>query len=496
MAMKRSDKNPAQLRKEAEARLAHVSKTKLKPRPIEELLHDLQVHQVELEMQNETLRQSQIELEESRDRYVDFYDFAPVGYVTLNHDGMIDEINLTGAALLGVERNNLLRHGFTHFIAPEDRDRWHHHFLNVLTHDEPLACELILQRKDGPRFYARLDCLHLNKAGKAPVVRIVLTDITGHKQVEESLREKEEFFRMITENVDDFIAVLDLKGRRLYNSPSYAKLFGNIEAMNGSDSFAEIHPDDRERIVRIFKETVQSGVGHRTEFRFVLPNGDIRHMESCGGLIKNSQGKASRVVVVSHDITVRIQAEDEIRNLAFYDELTKLPNRRLLNDRLEQNMAASKRSGHYGALMFLDLDNFKPLNDAHGHDAGDLLLIEVAHRLASCVREADTVARFGGDEFVVILSELSEDKAESTTQASIVAEKIRAALAEPYKLKIQHEGQAETNIEHRCTSSIGVVLLINHEISTEDIIKWADMAMYQAKEAGGNQIRFYDAENT
>ncbi len=131
--MKRNDKNSAQLRKEAEERLAHVSKTKLKPHPIEELLHDLQVHQIELEMQNETLRQSQIELEESRDRYVDFYDFAPVGYVTLNHDGIINEINLTGAALLGVERNNLLRHGFTHFIVPEDRNRWNHHFLNVLT---------------------------------------------------------------------------------------------------------------------------------------------------------------------------------------------------------------------------------------------------------------------------------------------------------------------------------------------------------------------------
>ncbi len=130
------------------------------------------------------------------------------------------------------------------------------------------------------------------------------------------------------------------------------------------------------------------------------------------------------------------------------------------------------------------------------HDAGDLLLIEVANRLIRCVREVDTVARFGGDEFVVILSELSEDKAESTTQASIVAEKIRTALAEPYVLKIQHEGQAEMSIEHRYSSSIGVVLLINHEISTEDIIKWADMAMYQAKETGGNQIRFFDAANT
>jgi diguanylate cyclase (GGDEF)-like protein len=144
--------------------------------------------------------------------------------------------------------------------------------------------------------------------------------------------------------------------------------------------------------------------------------------------------------------------------------------------------------------MFFDLDNFKLLNDTHGHGAGDLLLVEVAHRINRCVREVDTVARLGGDEFVVVLNELDVDKAKSTTQASIVAEKIRAALAEPYVLKIQHEVKAETTIEHHCTSSIGVVLFINHEASPEDILKWADMAMYQAKEAGGNLIQFSDSK--
>jgi len=200
------------------------------------------------------------------------------------------------------------------------------------------------------------------------------------------------------------------------------------------------------------------------------------------------------VVVVSRDITERIKYDEEIRNLAFYDTLTQLPNRRLLNDRLDQAMAASKRSGLYGALMFFDLDNFKSLNDTHGHSVGDLLLVEVAHRINHCVREVDTVARLGGDEFVVVFSELDVDKAKSATQASIVAEKIRAVLAEPYMLRIQHEGKAETTIEHHCTSSIGAVLFINHEASSEDIIKWADMAMYQAKEAGGNLIQFSDSK--
>lgn len=156
-------------------------------------------------------------------------------------------------------------------------------------------------------------------------------------------------------------------------------------------------------------------------------------------------------------------------------------------------MTASKRSGRYGALMFLDLDNFKPLNDLYGHAAGDLLLVEVARRISSCVREADTVARFGGDEFVVMLSELDVDKAESTAQASIVAGKIRAALAEPYLLTILKEGNAESALSYRCTSSIGVVLFINHEKKPDVILKLADAAMYKAKESGRNQICFNGA---
>ena len=186
------------------------------------------------------------------------------------------------------------------------------------------------------------------------------------------------------------------------------------------------------------------------------------------------------------------ESENQIRNLAFYDALTQLPNRRLLNDRLGQAMAASRRSGCYGAVMFLDLDNFKPLNDTYGHDMGDLLLTEVAHRFTHCVREMDTIARFGGDEFVVILSKLDADRERSIVQAGIAAEKIRAKLAEPYLLTRKQEDGTETTVEHRCTSSIGVVLFIDHEATQDDILKWADKAMYQAKESGRNRVSFFE----
>jgi diguanylate cyclase (GGDEF)-like protein/PAS domain S-box-containing protein len=201
---------------------------------------------------------------------------------------------------------------------------------------------------------------------------------------------------------------------------------------------------------------------------------------------------------LSRDITERKEAEKTIKSLAFYDSLTQLPNRRLLNDRLEQALAASKRNGRYGALMFLDLDNFKPLNDAYGHGVGDLLLIEVARRICCCVREMDTVARFGGDEFVVMLSELDADKSKSSEQARIVAEKIRAYLAEiyvlPYALTPTPDNCSKSMIEHQCTSSIGVSLFINHETSVDDIIRFADIAMYLAKDAGRNRIHFYEGQ--
>ncbi len=224
-------------------------------------------------------------------------------------------------------------------------------------------------------------------------------------------------------------------------------------------------------------------------------NGEIYPILLTISAVKGDDGAVTNYIGSHIDISERKAAEEAINNLAFYDSLTRLANRRLLNDRLGQTLAASKRSSRYGALLFMDLDNFKPLNDMYGHGVGDLLLMEVARRITSCVRKVDTVARFGGDEFVVVLSELDVDKAESATQAGIVAEKIRAILAEPYVLAIQQEGKAENiTIEHHCTSSIGMMLFIGHEASTEDIIKWADIAMYQAKEAGGNLIRFYDSK--
>jgi diguanylate cyclase (GGDEF)-like protein/PAS domain S-box-containing protein len=190
---------------------------------------------------------------------------------------------------------------------------------------------------------------------------------------------------------------------------------------------------------------------------------------------------------------VGVLVDETMHQLAFYDSLTCLPNRRLLSDRIGQALLASKRSGSYGAVMFLDLDDFKSLNDSHGHEAGDLLLAEAAGRISDCLREMDTVARWGGDEFVVVLRELTATQAESTRQAGIIAEKIRAALARSYVMTIQSGNDTKETITHRCSSSIGVALFNGHAQTADDILKQADIAMYQAKGIERNSVRFYEA---
>ena len=191
------------------------------------------------------------------------------------------------------------------------------------------------------------------------------------------------------------------------------------------------------------------------------------------------------------DITERKKNEEIIHNLAFYDPLTRLPNRRLLNDRIGQALAASKRSGRYGAIMYIDLDNFKPLNDTHGHAAGDLLLAEAATRISACLREVDTIARMGGDEFVILVGDLNQDKTKAAELANAIAEKVRLSLAQEYFLRFKSDENADTIVHHTCTSSIGVTLFIGNEASQDEILSRSDTAMYRAKAAGRNQVRLY-----
>jgi diguanylate cyclase (GGDEF)-like protein len=248
-------------------------------------------------------------------------------------------------------------------------------------------------------------------------------------------------------------------------------------------------PEDRELVLRAFGLCAEKGVPYDLECQFVTVK--QRHLWiRTQGQAEMRDGKVVKVIGYIADITERKTMEEQIRNLAYFDPLTALPNRRMLSDRLQSAMAGGQRSGDYGALIYLDLDNFKPLNDTHGHAAGDLLLIEVAKRLLHCVRQIDTVARTGGDEFVVILNGLSTEVSTAAVECQQIATKILAALSMPYMLSTAPNEAGASLIEHHCTASLGVTLFKGQDMSMEGIMKKADAAMYQAKEAGRNRIQF------
>jgi len=322
------------------------------------------------------------------------------------------------------------------------------------------------------------------------------------EQQQKLIRESEAKYRFLADNISDVIWVLTLETQRWsYLSPSIGKLLGYtveevmaqpMEQLLTARSYIDIHGRIVERS-QLFLSGADGKEVYTDEVEHRRSDGSTVWCEMTTRFARNDQGEII-LLGVTRDITERKQAEEQIRNLAFYDPLTQLPNRRLLLDRFGLIISTCKRSNRYAALMFIDLDNFKPLNDEHGHDVGDLLLVEAARRIASCVREVDTVARFGGDEFVVMLSELDTDRVLSMKQAGVVAEKIRQTLGEIYRLTVLRKGMPEPRIvEHRCTVSIGVALFNSQASSQDELLRLADAAMYRAKSSGRDQVRFTDS---
>ncbi|MFA6310169.1 MAG: EAL domain-containing protein [Sterolibacterium sp.] len=282
------------------------------------------------------------------------------------------------------------------------------------------------------------------------------------------------------------VVITDPAGNIQYVNPKFEQLTGyasaeaigcNPRILSSGDKPADEY--------RGLWATILSGQTWRGEFHNRRKDGTLFWEQATISPILDEQGTLVHFVAVKEDITERKAAAEEIEHLAFYDSLTNLPNRRLLLDRLRQALAASARSKRQGALFFIDLDNFKTLNDTLGHDMGDQLLKQVAQRLVTCVREEDSVARLGGDEFVVMLADLSENLDEAGAQAEAVGYKILAALNLPYRL---------SGHEHHSTPSIGVTLFRIPHKSVEELLKRADLAMYQSKAAGRNTLRFFDPE--
>jgi PAS domain S-box-containing protein len=309
-------------------------------------------------------------------------------------------------------------------------------------------------------------------------------------RIRRQLAERDQLFQLISENAADMIALVGSDGRRLYNSPAYEKVLGySAEDLKTTSSFDQIHPDDRPRVLKAAENARLSGHGERMEYRIRHKDGTWRTLESTASPIRDAKGQTDKLVIVNRDITERKRAEELLAHNAFHDGLTNLPNRALFLDRLQHALTLSKRHANYKfAVMLIDIDEFKIINDSLGHTAGDALLIKIGQRLKEAVPQADTVsrprvsgmpdkpinddtlARLGGDEFTILLDDIRDP-----IEAVRVAERVQAELATPFVVNQQ---------EIVISASIGIAASTSPHTQAEDLLRDADIAMYRAKRTG------------
>ncbi len=334
-------------------------------------------------------------------------------------------------------------------------------------------------------FGTRASIVRIASCGKKKV-SLIARDMSNQKLINQALREREKRFRELFEQLPN-IAVQGYTPDRtiIYWNEASQRLYGYTQQEAVGKKIDDLI------IPKIMHDAVKSAINDLVEKDIPIPSDELELRHKDGSLVPvlsshiklhNIRGQAE-LYCIDIDLSENKKAQARIEQLAYYDELTKLPNRRLFLDRINQELIADKRHQTLGAVLYLDLDNFKTLNDALGHIVGDALLCQVGQRMINALREEDTVARMGGDEFVVLLKELGENQDTAARKAQQIAEKIQTVLCQPYQLESH---------DHALTPSIGIAVFpVNKETTPEIILKHADSAMYRAKKNGRNCISFY-----
>lgn len=403
---------------------------------------------------------------------------ASDGIHILDPDGNVIEASDSFCAMLGYTRAEIIGMNVSAWDANFSRSEIPQVILRQFSKNERSQFETRHRRKDGTLFDVEVSGFPLVLDGK-PALFNSSRDITERKLSLAALNIAATAFES-----QEGILVADANSKILRVNSAFTEITGysKEEVIGKNPRILSSGRHDAGFYSTMWESLNTSGVW-KGEIWNRRKNGEIYPEYLTITAVKDQSNNVTNYVASLADITHRKTAEQEIKNLAFFDPLTQLPNRRLLLDRLQQALSSCSRSGKTGAILFIDLDNFKNLNDTLGHDIGDLLLKGVAQRLESCVREGDTVARLGGDEFVVLLADLSKIPLESAKQTELIGEKILVELNEPYQL-----GQFECH----STPSIGVSVFADHKIKIDELLKQADIAMYQAKKEGRNTLRFFD----
>lgn len=382
------------------------------------------------------------------------------------------------------------------FHGPNTNPETAHRIHVALQKWQPIREEVLNYSKSGEEFWQELNIFPVaNEVGWFTHWVSVQRNITERKLFEKSLLEAQALVNESQQRLSlatnaggvgvwDWDIVSDVL---VWDEQMYA-LYG-IKAEQFAGAYEAwqngLHPDDRDDGEQAIRDAIQAGE-FKLEFRIIRPDGSIRHLRGHARTIKNAAGAVIRMIGTNWDITEQKIAESKIEELAFFDPLTALPNRRLFADRLQRAIKISGRSKQYCALLSVDLDNFKMVNDVHGHSGGDLVLQATAKSLLEATRSGDTVARLGGDEFIILLEELGPTPSDAGAAAKTVAEKILSSFNASHKL---------TPAISMSSLSVGVTSFTGaHELSIDEVLKQCDLALYQAKEAGRNCIKFYDED--
>lgn len=408
------------------------------------------------------------------------FEMSPVGMALVDHEtGDFLEVNEAVLKPTGYTKDEFLKLSYWE-ITPKEYEPQELEQIRILNETGrfgPNRKEYI--RKDGSRYPIELSgAMFTDENGKAAVWGVI-EDISARKEAENNLRIAATAFQS-----QEGVMITDANRLILRVNNAFTSITGySLEEVQGQNPRMLSSGKQNVRFYAAMWDSINSTGGWEGEIWNRRKNGEIYPEYLTVTAVRDDNQVITNYVGSLTDITLRKVAEEKIQSLAFYDPLTQLPNRRLMLDRLNQAYSASSRTRQRGALLFLDLDYFKTLNDTLGHDVGDLLLQQVATRLTDCVREGDTVARVGGDGFVVLLESLSQYAIDAAAQAQDVAEKIMFTLNQPYQLNMH---------TYHSTTSLGVALFNGHELNTEDLLKQADIALYQSKAEGRNTLRFFD----
>ncbi len=442
---------------------------------IVELLFNLETQQIELQMQNDELKKVQNILVDMRDQYTELYDFAPVGYVTLSLKGIISKSNLTFCKMLESSRSVIQGQPFFDLISQDSHDNYYLFLNRILSSDDDSSCELQLQNSQGDRFWVQLTGACFKSPNEEDIhIRLVIIHYDQQKQ-------NIQLIKTLSQAVDQSpvsVIITDTQGVIEYVNHAFEKISGYTRDESiGKDVVFLKSDQTAEADYFEMIATINNGKSWKGQLQNRRKNGDVYWEDIHVAPVFNEQGIVSHYISVNEDIMQRKMQEEQIQHQAHYDALTDLPNRFLVLDRLSHLIVNATRKKGAVALLFLDLDGFKKVNDTLGHEVGDKLLIESARLLRQAVRTGDTIGRLGGDEFIILLEGIKEE-------SDIIP--VAKNILKHFRRAFEIEGK-----EILVTISIGIAVYPDDGNSASELLRNADSAMYCAKEMGRNTYSFY-----